>query len=224
MDLEDRRYFIDRYRSRLIQFGYSPESLGWGKHGRQDVRFAVLAEYALAAPESSVLDYGCGFADLYDFLQARGWRGHYVGVDIVPDLLAVARQRHPDLDLRDFDADDEQMTFGDFDFVIASGVFNARLPVGDNSAHIIRSMQALFRHTRVALSIDFLSTYVDFQKPDAWHTNPAWLFDQAKRLGRRVLLRHDYMPFEFAVTIFKNETLSERNVFEAFERRLPRPE
>ncbi|MBU0638670.1 MAG: class I SAM-dependent methyltransferase [Planctomycetota bacterium] len=220
MDQVDRRDYVDRYRARLHQYGYSPETLGWGKHGRQEVRFAVLAEQALLAPESAVLDYGCGFADLYDFLRAHGWRGRYTGVDIVPDLLAIASERHPDLDLRELDVTGDDARLDEFDFVIASGVFNAKLKVGDNREHIARALRALFGMTRTALSVDFLSTHVDFQKPDGWHTDPAWILGQAKSLSRRVLLRHDYMPYEFSVTVFKDETVSERNVFETFERRL----
>ena len=51
----------------------------------------------------SVLDVGCGFADLYDHLRGRGWEGRYRGLDIVPGLLDVARRRHPSLDLQEAD-------------------------------------------------------------------------------------------------------------------------
>lgn len=224
MDQEDRRDIVKRYGERLNQHGYSPQTLGWGQHGRHEVRFEVLTEQALKAPRSSVLDYGCGFADLYDFLQERGWRGKYTGVDIVPDLLTIARRRRPELDLRELDITDDDVQLGNFDFVISSGVFNAKLKIGDNREYISRSLRTLHGAARTALSVDFLSTYVDFQKPGAWHTDPEWALSQAKLLSRRISLRQDYMPYEFAITIFKDEAISERNVFEAFERRLTRPD
>jgi SAM-dependent methyltransferase len=213
----DRQDYIERYEKRLQEFGYSPEALGWGKHGRQEVRFRVLAEYALTKPDSSVLDVGCGFADLYDFLMQHGWHGRYTGIDITPGLLNVAHARHPNLDLREHDIA-ASTALENYDFVIASGIFNAALKVGDNPTHIENTLKAMYDHARVALCVDFLSSYVDFQKPGSWHTQPGWALDAARRLSARVLLRHDYMPYEFALFVFRDAAISERNVFQAFDK------
>ena len=61
----------------------------------------MLAETALAHSDSTVLDVGCGFADLYGFLKERGWCGRYTGIDIVPGLLSTARERNPEFDLEE---------------------------------------------------------------------------------------------------------------------------
>jgi SAM-dependent methyltransferase len=216
LNTEDRLDFIRRYEKRLEEYGYSPETLGWGVHGRQEVRFAVLAEFALQQPNSSVLDVGCGFCDLYEFLTKHEWRGHYTGVDVVPGLLSVARQRHPSLDVRELDITDQSAELDEYDFVIASGIFNAALPSGTNASNAETALRRMFQHSRVATCVDFLSSYVDFQKPGAYHTDPAWAFSTAKRLTRSVLLRHDYMPYEFSVFLFRDE-VSDRNVFRFFE-------
>ena len=220
MKTEDRLDYVQRYEKRLEEFGYSPETLGWGIHGRQEVRFAVLAEPALRMPESSVLDVGCGFCDLYDFLIQRGWRGRYTGVDIVPGLLEVARKRHPRLDVRELDITDDSTVLEEYDFVVASGTLNAALPSGSNEAHIEVALRSMFQRTRVATCVDFLSTYVDFQKPGAYHTDPGWALSAARRLTRRTLLRHDYMPYEFSIFLFRDDLISERKVFQGFETKL----
>lgn len=219
MKTEDRLDYVQRYEKRLQEFGYSPVTLGWGVNGRQEVRFSVLAELALRMPESSVLDVGCGFCDLYDFLDKQGWQGRYTGIDIVPGLLEVARQRHPDLDVRELDITDESVPLGEdeYDFVISSGALNAALPSGGNELHIEVALRSMFRRSRYAACVDFLSTYVDFQKPGAYHTDPSWALAAAKRLTRRVLLRHDYMPYEFSLFLFRDDAISERRVFRSFE-------
>ena len=217
MKTEDRLDYVERYEKRLREFGYSPATLGWGVDGRQEVRFSVLAEFALSMPSSSVLDVGCGFCDLYDFLSSHGWQGHYTGIDIVPGLLEVAQQRHASLDVRELDITDESARLDDYDFVISSGAFNAALPSDSNVIHIGAALRTMHRHSRHATCVDFLSSYVDFQKPGAYHTDPSWALAAAKRLSRRVLLRHDYMPYEFSVFLFRDDNISERKVFQAFE-------
>jgi SAM-dependent methyltransferase len=201
----------------LRQFGYSPKTLGWGKEGRQEVRFSVLTRPILEFPSSSVLDVGCGFADLYDYLVAHGWQGHYYGIDIVPGLLQTARERHPNLDLREVDITGSDLPLETYDFLVASGVFNTKLKVGNNLNHTESALQNMFYLSRVAVCVDFMSTYVDFQCPDGWYTDPAWAFAFATKLTRRVVLRHDYMPFEFALILYRDDSISDSNVFKAIE-------
>lgn len=220
MDPTDLQSYVERYEKRLSEFGYSPQTLGWGKNGRQDVRFSVLAESALADPESSVLDIGCGFADLYEYLAARGWKGRYVGLDIVPKLLEVARERRPELELRQFDISEGIGDLEAFDYVIASGVFNAKLPVGNNQLNIQRSLANMFELARTAVCVDFMTTHVDFQQDGSWHTDPSWALNEALAISPRVKVRNDYMPYEFALFIYCDAAVSDRNVFEAIERDL----
>jgi SAM-dependent methyltransferase len=211
---KDRRETIERYENRLRQFGYSPETLGWGKQGRQEVRFGVLSQPILEFSDSSVLDVGCGFADLYDFLVAHGWHGTYCGIDIVPGLLKVARARHPDLDLYEGDIASDALQWVKYDYVVASGVFNAKLSDGDNLEYIELSLRNMLHLANSAVCVDFMSTHVDFQDPKGWHTDPVWAFTLAKKLSRRVVLRHDYMPYEFALFVYCDDSISMRNVFQ----------
>lgn len=217
MKTEDRIECVERYEKRLQEFGYSPATLGWGVHGRQEVRFSVLAEFALQMPDCSILDVGCGFGDLYNFLRNRRWHGRYTGIDIVPGLLEVARKRHAALDVRELDITDDPASLGEYDFVVSSGIFNAALPSGDNELHIEAGLRSMYRRSRYATCLDFLSSYVDFQKAGSYHTDPSWALAAAKRLTRRVLLRHDYMPYEFSMFLFRDDIISERNVFRSVE-------
>ena len=204
MDRADRAAYVERYEQRLREHGHSPATLGWGKPGREHVRFQVMADVVQEVGATSVLDVGCGFADLYDHLMQQGWVGRYCGIDIVPGLLAEARQRHPTLDLQEADIAAYEPA-DTFDVVVASGVFNARLHNEDNREHIARSVERMHALARRAVCVDFMSTYVDFQSPDGWHTDPAWALALGHALSKRLRLRHDYMPFEFALIVYRDD-------------------
>jgi len=50
----------------------------------------------------TVLDVGCGLAHLYEELMTRRQKPiHYCGVDIHPQILQMARERYPDLDIHE---------------------------------------------------------------------------------------------------------------------------
>lgn len=53
----------------------------------------ILAQHI--HPEHSVLDGGCAWGRLLD-LMPIDWRGHYLGVDLSPDFIELAKQEHPD--------------------------------------------------------------------------------------------------------------------------------
>jgi SAM-dependent methyltransferase len=209
---KDKQEYIERYTNRLNIFGYSPETLGWGKNGRQDIRFSVLSQSIINTPDCSVLDIGCGFADLYTYLLNNGWKGRYVGVDLVPSLLKVAKEKNSDLELYNYDIEQSKV-LGKFDYVVASGIFNAKLNDADNQQHIINSLTCMMEIANKMICVDFMSTYVDFQKEGSWHTDPAWLVNQINKLTKRFSLRYDYMPFEFAVFLHKDDSVNKINTF-----------
>jgi SAM-dependent methyltransferase len=215
MQPADRAAYVERYEARLRRHGRSPEALGWGTLGREHVRHCVMAAVLEEVGAESVLDVGCGFADLHEHLRARGWPGTYHGIDIVPGLLAEARRASPELDLQEADVTEYRRGEHElFDVAVASGVFNARLASEPNPEHVARSVRRMFELSRLAVCVDFLSAHVDYRHPDGWHTDPAWALDLAAGLSRRFRLRHDYMPFEFALTIYRRDE-HPGNVFES---------
>ncbi len=209
--------YVDRIEKALAANGTSRAALCDGKGGRQDVRFPVLAAPALAKPDCAVLDIGCGFGDLYGFLTQHGWHGRYTGLDIVPALLGEARRLHPGATFLERDGSAGLEGLPPHDVVVASGILNLKLPDGSNEAHIGRLLALMFEHAREAVAVDFMTNQVEFRQPDAWHTDPLWAYALANRLTRRLLLRADYMPYEFALLLYKDVRVSARTVFEAVE-------
>ncbi|HEX8723391.1 MAG TPA: methyltransferase domain-containing protein [Pyrinomonadaceae bacterium] len=203
----DRQRYVERYTSRYRRFGYDPLTLGWGKGGRQEIRFAALLGMA-PEPRGRVLDVGCGFGDLYGYLRKVGWEGDYVGLDIVPKLLEVAREQYPGIDVRACDILEEGASPGEFDYVVASGVFNARLHGESNETYIGAMLRRMLGLARVGVAADFLSTHVDFRHEDAHHSDPAALLGLAMKLTRRAAVRHDYLPFEFCVYLYKQSGIT----------------
>ena len=57
------------------------------------------------------------------------------------------------------------------DFAIASGVFNAVLSEGENPDHITRALSAMHRLSKLAVCVDFLTSYADYREPQLWYTD-----------------------------------------------------
>jgi trans-aconitate methyltransferase len=215
MNEQDRDLYRTRYVARLAQYGYDPRTLGWAA-GKQAERFAVLTSFVPLGQIESVLDVGCGFGDLYGYLRQHDYRGTYTGIDLVPELIEEGRTRFVDADLRVADLSDMS---GDktFDLVVGSGIFNAKLRHESSLEHIRSALEKMFAVCRQVTAVDFLTSYVDFERDDLHYMPPETAFAFAKALTRRVALRHDYMPFEFALGAYRDDTLAPGARFQALQ-------
>jgi len=207
-----KKEIIKRYNERLKKYGHDPRTLGWFK-GRQPIRFKVITQIG-DLNNSSILDVGCGFGDLYDFL-IKNYRGiEYVGYDINPNLIQTAKKTHPNVCFEVKDILQEKLK-EKFDYVVSSGLFEFRFP--DSTSFTRNMLRGMFESCKKGVAADFMSTYADFEEKNAFYANPEDIFRFCKTLSKRVSLRHDYMPFEFCIYIYKNDSINERNVFTDFD-------
>lgn len=210
---DERRAMAERYRREFERHGATSSALHIPKARQQDVSFRALTE--IETPFSgSVLDVGCGFADFLGYLEHQRLEVHYTGIDIVPEFLDEARRRHPGADLRlsDLLLDPPQ---GSFDWVMLSGTLNFRLEQGDTEAYVENMLTRMFETARRGIAANFLSTRVDWRRPEAHHSDPARILGQLSTLGPRFAVRHDYMPYQFTVYAWRDARIDSDSIFAA---------
>lgn len=212
----DKGVIVDRYESRLNELGPVPEALGWLK-GRQLYRFEFLRQIEGFGERDSVLDVGCAFGDLEPYLRSTGWGGDYCGIDIVPKLIEAGKEKNPGLDLRVLDIQQESLG-QEYDWVFSSGALTSKCDEVDSYEHIFEMLTILFGQCRKGVAVNLLSPLVDFESDVNFHPEFAQVLDHVSKLSRRFSVRHDYMPYEFTVYIYKDDAVfAEGNVFEAYK-------
>jgi SAM-dependent methyltransferase len=210
---EEQRRLIGLYEKKFRTYGVDPRSL-FVPGGKRDVRFSVLRECGIGARDS-VLDVGCGFGDFLTYLQrACAYRGHYTGVDLVPEFIDAAKRLHPEGNFRvaDLLADGGR---GRWDYVVLSGSLN--LSIGRRHQEYVEAMLGrMFGLCRMAVAVDMISSYGDARDPTLFRADPGAMFTFAKTLTGRVCLRHDYMPYEFCMYLFRGNTVTKRKTFAGY--------
>lgn len=209
MKADEKAALLKRYSDRLAQLGPTIEALGWNKP-KHKLRYRVLLEYWLTKPSPQVvrvLDFGCGFGDLFGFARDHQLPIEYTGLDINPDLINVARERYPAARFFCQDLFDQPLD-ENFDVVLSSGVHNHRLSV--NQEFVERTFEWFDRHSTLGFSVNFLSDRVNYRNEQNNYTAPEDILTLAMRYSSRVLLRHDYMPFEFTIFVDKRNKIDEK--------------
>ena len=182
---------LSKHYSGLVKrHGDAPESAQYADRETQERRMAVLCEIGVTKT-SKLLDFGCGTGQLLSFLQrSLGYEGEYVGYDISPEAIELARSVHPAgrFEVRNIL---EQPIEERFDYVLVSGVFNNL--ISDNRAFFEAISRRLMAQADVGYAFNMLSRFVDYFDDGLYYEDPLRAFRFCKEeLSPLVTLRHDY--------------------------------
>jgi SAM-dependent methyltransferase len=212
MDPSDHTDTLDalreHYAAKVREHGDSPAAVQWADRETQERRMDVLAAIG-DLRDAKVLDFGCGTGHLLTHLEAHaGFRGEYVGYDLVPEMveLAAAKFPHARFEVVDVlsDPPDAPEKPEEFDYVLVNGTFNNE--VNDNWTLLTDLLRALVARARRGVAFNLLSTYVDFRGEGLAYFEPERVFTFCKQeISPYIVLRHDYEvrpgtgPYEMTV-------------------------
>ncbi len=187
------------YQQRFATHGDGPLATQMSREG-QRFRFLKLFEIADLGGRS-ILDVGSGLGDMYPLLKQQHPTAEYQGIDIVPEMVACASAKYPDVRFRVANLL-EQSVDESFDYVLMSVVFNNAVadPTGFLEALVSRAWE---RATR-GLGFNFLSAHVNFTEDTMAYHDPARVLDFCvRRLSRRVRIEHHYERCDVAVFVYR---------------------
>ena len=203
LDPDDATQVVRRYQQRIAQHGVTFASLNSGSEEKQRLRHSIHAS-ALRGDRPAILEIGCGLGCFYKYLTGQQKQCSYTGYDIVPEYIEECGRLYPEAQFRLRNVFTEGIE-GHYDTVVMSQVLNNHYEKSDNMRVMWDALDLAFRHTRVSVSVDMLSTYVDFRNSELFYYSPEEIFRLAKEIAPRVVLRHDYRAFEFCVQLFHEE-------------------
>ena len=198
---------LKMYKEESKKYGLKDRrSLFWTKD-KQDARFHLLLGEPLKCSGMSLLDFGCGFADLAGFLQRNFYHLEYNGCDLNPDFVEEAASRYPEKTIYQIKSVDDIQE--QYDIILASGTFNL---IGIDDAakmqtYVFDHLLKLFKHTEYMLTVNFLSHLTDdrYRYPGHFYLDPVTLYTFAlEHMSSRVQIDTAGLPFEITVKIYKN--------------------
>lgn len=208
--MSDPAYFAlkGHYERCLEEHGDTHLGVNWPRAEDARKRYEVMAGLLAPDPDGgqvSVLDFGCGAAHFYAYLQEVGRSDvAYAGLDISPAFVALSREKYPELPFYCLDvlADDAELPT--FDYIVMNGVFTAKRSMSfDEMWDFARGLLTkLLPRARRGLAFNAMSKHVDWERDDLFHlpfdTVAAFLHGQNRR---RYLLRADYGLYDYTVYV-----------------------
>jgi ubiquinone/menaquinone biosynthesis C-methylase UbiE len=196
---KDKEAIIRRYNSRIQELGAVESVLAIGPKHRRDLRYGIISEIGIMNGDS-VLDIGCGFGGLHDYLVENEIQTEYVGMDINEAIINIAKSKKSSINFIVGEID--HIANDSFDYVVSSSSFNLKMNQHENYEFIRGILGEAFRVAKKGVAIDFLSSYAEYKSEDVFYYDPAIVFGLAKSLTKRVALRHDYELFDFTIYMY----------------------
>lgn len=154
-----------------------------------------------------MLDLGCGVGDFYGHLQRRNVSCEYLGVDLADAMVARSRERFPQGEfvvgnILEWPEDQK------FDYTVAFAIHNVRM---DGGADLLRSVTSRqFALCEKAAHVSLLtSRFSGFAEHiQSWDVEE--VLSMALSITPYVVLRHDYLPNDFSVTLYRRPVIDVR--------------
>jgi SAM-dependent methyltransferase len=196
------------YTGKVTAHGATPQGADWNSEASQTLRFEQLAK-VIAEKEGdpfSILDYGCGYGALLDFLKKKYNAFRYAGYDVSEKMIAEARLLYTNESGAAWHHEGQALRPADY--VVASGLFNVKLGHGDAAwrNYVIDTLEAMNKLAVKGLAFNLLTAYSDREhmKDYLYYADPAFYFNYCKvNCSRYVALLHDYPLYEFTLLVRK---------------------
>jgi len=201
-ELNDLRLFFDEKAKR---HGAVFQSVDWNSLERQKIIFQQLLKIWPDSREAaSVIDYGCGYGALLDFLKEHYNLSAYIGYDFSESMIENAIRTHSYQEEYCFTTDLERLQ--QVDYVIAAGILGMKMQASEEEwkNYCLQTLNQLWALSRQGIAFNSLTIYSDREKmrPDLYYEDPCLLFDYCKKnFSRNVALLHDYNFYEFTILV-----------------------
>ncbi|WP_339696655.1 class I SAM-dependent methyltransferase [uncultured Roseivirga sp.] len=198
----------DYYTEKVVKHGGTALGVDWNSKESQYLRFEQLSK-VIQAQHYSILDYGCGYGEYVNFIGADNidsCRISYTGYDISREMILKAETSFGHLKGVQFESALSNLKH---DYAIASGLFNVRLNITDDSTwydYILETIKTLDNYSEKGFAFNALTSYSDpeFMKDYLFYADPHKLFNYCKtNFSKNVALLHDYDLYEFTIIVRK---------------------
>jgi len=199
LNKEDQDKIISWYAGNIRKFGENIKALQWKTKKSQQLRFQVLTEIADLS-NKTILDAGCGFGDLFGFIKEKGIKFKYCGCDITPPMIEIAKKLHSNLEYAAIDFL-ELPCKRKVDYVIASGLFGIK--ISESDFFLKSAVRKMFNFCTKGVAFNCLGNYVDYKEDHLYYAKQEETFAFCRSLTSKVVLRNDYLPWEFTIYLYK---------------------
>lgn len=198
----------DHYSKTFALFGATPKGVDWGKPEDVELRYAnMLAVIEDRNQKCSLLDVGCGYGGLFEYMGKTGKSKaiDYTGIDVCAAMINDGKKK--------YQAQGAQLRVQDIfkcdqahDYVVCSGILTQKLTAStlDMNAYANALIKYMFNICHKGIAFNIMTTHCNFFAPNLYYRCPLDTFAFCtNELSRKVAIDHSYRLYEYTVYVYK---------------------
>ncbi|EZH72937.1 hypothetical protein ATO12_18120 [Aquimarina atlantica] len=194
---------VDYYQKQIKKHGFGAKGMDWKNEETQFLRFKTINKFIDFSNMPSILDVGCGGGGYLKYCIDHDLDLKYKGIDIVPEMVERVKKVYGTdkaliKEIKDVSEN--------FDYVIASGTYNAKLDVDskDWEEYVFDSIKHMFRVSNHKVILNLMTPYVDYEYDRLYYPDLNRLTSYiVKNITRNFSIDHSYELYEFTLVIYK---------------------
>jgi SAM-dependent methyltransferase len=208
MSDKDYHSIVEHYEDCLARHGDTAAGVDWPNAADAQKRYRVMLGLLRdRTGPASLLDFGCGAAHLYEYLQQNGPHDiDYAGLDVSDKFVALSRQKFPDRTFHCLDVLSDAAALPEYDYIVMNGVFTEKRELSQDAmlAYFKEMVRTVFAKARRGIAFNVMSKAVDWERDDLFHLSTELLMDfLTKQVSRHVVIRADYGLYEYTTYVYK---------------------
>ena len=180
---------------------YSPKPVGYNTTAEH--RY-LMQNLLIGFYDNSILDIGCGRADLYDFLQNFYPDSNftYHGIDHNPVMTDLAKQKY---DIDCMIGAFETAELPKSEWVVANGIFTPRRceTEDEDLRKLFEDIEILYQTATNTVSFNLLNPINTVHHEGFFYVHPGLVLDMLIEKYQNVVLRNNYSKDIYTVQIYK---------------------
>ena len=198
--LHDDEDAINRFHDSFINYygEGDPKAVGWYGEDSQKTRFDVLCK-VWDLTDCTVLDVGCGFWHLYEFIKERFNVLKYTWIDINPRIIKYNEEKFSETNfiLWNF----FESSLGSMDYILASWALANRVKNYEEVHY--KMIEKMYKEVRVWVAFNML----DVEHCEKWVEivgyNRHEMLEKCKKITKNIKLVDGYLNNDFTIYMYK---------------------
>jgi SAM-dependent methyltransferase len=193
----------EHYNKCFEEHGDTHLGVDWPNYDDTLKRYQTMLD--ITKPNSTVLDFGCGTAALYQYSIDVNQQINYSGLDINLNFVNKSKEKFPNNEFyhKDILLDDD---IPKFDYIICNGTFTEKreLNYDEMFEFFSSNIKKLWDKTNKGIAFNLMSKHVDWERDDLFHVSLDELgFFLKDNLSRNFIIRNDYGLYEYTTYVYK---------------------
>ena len=201
---------IEHYENCLEKHGDTHLGVDWPNLEHVNLRYNIMLDilnYRKSEGNVSFLDFGCGTANLYEYILKLDLNYiDYEGLDVSSKFINVCNQKFPSINFYCCDVLEQSFEIKNFDYIVMNGVFTEKrgLTFDEMFQYFKELIEKVFSLSNKGVAFNVMSKNVDWEREDLFHLSHDVLSSfLCNKLTRNYIVRNDYGLYEYTVYLFK---------------------